>query len=161
MHQNPWSTQPVDHLGCHIAHADRAAGRHHQQIGLGQRLGRGRLQRLQLIGDDGKGDGLGPRLAGQRGQRLRIDVTHLARPRLLIRRDHLIPLGEDRRHRPRRHIYLDDAQRQQTADVLGPDDVAGRQHSLPLPHIFADLDHVLAGGHGAVNLDGVGGEIGG
>ncbi len=142
-----------DHLDAEIAIADRAAGGKHDDVVLGVGLGRGRLKRVAVVGDDAVGDGRAAGAGHQRSQRIRVDVAHLSGRDRLIGRHDFISGGEDADARRDRDRDLGDAQRHQSADVLGAEKMARLQDGVAGADILAYLNDVLAHGDGAQRLD--------
>ena len=62
--------------------------------------------------------------------------------------DDLVAAGDDADAEPRGDTHLDDAKRQQPADILGAKHVARREQLVAHADVLADLDHVLAGATG-------------
>lgn len=77
----------------------------------------------------------------------------LARPGRGVWRHHFVAGGQDSHAGALGHDHLGEAQGQQPAQILRPQNVPGREDLRPLGHVLAHLQHILPRGHGANNLN--------
>ena len=116
-------------------------------------MGSGELH-LVVVRDQAGGDGDGAAGGDLGGEGVGVDVSNLGRARNQLRRDQLITGGDDGDAGASGHGELSDAESEEPANVLGPEDVPFRQDQVSLAGVLAHLDDIFAGGGGAKHLDG-------
>ncbi|MFN8643110.1 MAG: hypothetical protein U0802_16185 [Candidatus Binatia bacterium] len=143
-----------DHVGGQVLHPGRAAARRHDHIGARQRRRQDPAQAVGAVGHDAEVDHLGTRRARHRGERVLVDVPHLARTRRPVGRNDLVAGGDEADARPPHHAQARQAEAGERAEVLGAQAAAAREHRRTASDVLADAQHVLPRRHAALDLDG-------
>src|SRR5262249_8048167 len=153
MHQDTGRAKAVQHLHGHIPTAHRTPGREDEHVGLCQPLYSHLALHLIIVLDHPYRDRHAARLLHQSCDGVRVDVTDLPRSWYGIGCDDFVARRYDSHARPTTHLDLGEAERQQTADVLGSEQTAGWDDDLATAHVLTYLYDILSRRHRPQDLD--------